>query len=144
MGCLNLKQEDQLLSNFPSDAPSKVEIYTFASAANHFSPPSVAVHPEDSALSRNLDPDSQTQSSVDVSVRNVEAVSKKKGNGLGEGEPRSEAAGTESRQIGRSFVLGAIEHFATTKAHLGLIGTFYSSQIVKSTGDFGEYTGTDH
>lgn len=51
----------------------------------------------------------------------VEAAEVKGGDGTG-GEHRLEAAGTGSRQIGRRFVFGAVEHFVNTKDYVGLIG----------------------
>ncbi|KAI9639900.1 uncharacterized protein MKK02DRAFT_40230 [Dioszegia hungarica] len=96
---------DQLLSDFPADALRKIEIYTFASAANHFSVPSSPVYPGAEA---------------DAITADAEAASA--GTGTATATAHTESTGTGSRQIGRRFVFGVVEHFVNTKDYVSLIG----------------------
>ena len=91
--------QDQLLADFAAEQLAKVEIYTFAAAANHFSVPYTLVN----------------------------AAKKSKKAGKADANGTSEGAAVEGNEQGnRRFVFGAVEHFANTKDYVAQIGTLLS------------------
>lgn len=99
--------QDQLLADFAAEQLAKVEIYTFAAAANHFS--------------------------VLYTLVNAAKKSKKAEKADANGTP--EGAAVEGNEQGdRRFVFGAVEHFANTKDYVAQIGTFLSLLLGYHTG----------
>jgi hypothetical protein len=87
--------QDQLLADFAAEQLAKVEIYSFAAAANHFSVPYTLVQPIKGKK-------------ADMSDGHVGAS--------GEGDGK----GPDDRK--KRFVFGAVEHFANTRDYVSEIG----------------------